>query len=295
MIPNRIHFIFGLEVDFGGKPFRFIHYLAIRSAWEVNRPEEIVVHFLYEPFGRWWEAAKTYVSLRRIHSRIGSSQPEHFAHKADLLRLEILEREGGIYLDIDTFCINSFRPIRDNSVVLGIEPNVGLCNAVILARAHSRFLAQWVREYETFDETIWNFHGVRLPYFLSKQYPDDIHVEPEGSFFFPTYEDPMYLLLWKRKLSTLHRIRELFGVIKKLHVFASSGGPFRVGQYFLHPFLTREQYYKKLRRSYCLHLWESLWWETHLCNFGPSDLQNGEGLFARLVRDVLPTMAHDGA
>src|SRR5687767_12052334 len=55
MIPNRIHFIFGLHPDFGGKPFSFVHYLAIASAAAVNSPSEIILHHAHEPAGEWWE------------------------------------------------------------------------------------------------------------------------------------------------------------------------------------------------------------------------------------------------
>jgi len=51
MIPNIIHFIYGLKEDFGGIPFSLVHYLAIKSACEVNRPEQINFYFRYEPKG----------------------------------------------------------------------------------------------------------------------------------------------------------------------------------------------------------------------------------------------------
>jgi hypothetical protein len=35
-IPNVFHFAFGFQSDFGGKPFGLVHYLAIKSACEVN-------------------------------------------------------------------------------------------------------------------------------------------------------------------------------------------------------------------------------------------------------------------
>ena len=49
MIPNIIHFIYGLDPSFGGKPFMLFHYLAIKSAYEVNKPDKIYFVYAYEP------------------------------------------------------------------------------------------------------------------------------------------------------------------------------------------------------------------------------------------------------
>jgi len=38
MIPNIFHFCYGFTKDFGGKPFSLVHYLALKSAYEINRP-----------------------------------------------------------------------------------------------------------------------------------------------------------------------------------------------------------------------------------------------------------------
>ncbi len=55
MIPNLVHFLFGLKADFGGKPFSLVHYLAVKSAYEVQRPTAIYVHYIHLPTGHWWE------------------------------------------------------------------------------------------------------------------------------------------------------------------------------------------------------------------------------------------------
>jgi Glycosyltransferase sugar-binding region containing DXD motif len=233
MIPNRIHFIFGLDPLFGGKPFSFIHYLAIRSAAVVNQPDEMILHYAYEPDGIWWEAAKPLLTLNRVtpSDEIFKRRIMHFAHKADVLRLELLRIEGGIYLDMDIFCIRSFEPLRNYHLVMGVEPNAGLCNAVILAEPNSEFLETWLTAYRTFDETRWNYHSVQLPYQLSMIHSDLIHVEDEYSFFFPSYDDPMHLWLWQRDLGLRYRIQGAGRVVSDIGYYLGSNGPVRVGTY----------------------------------------------------------------
>lgn len=89
MIPNIFHFVFGMSPDFGGKPFSLVHYLAVRSAVELNKPEAALFHYQYEPAGEWWEKAKPLLKLNKISSpdSVSDNKLYHVAHKADVLRL----------------------------------------------------------------------------------------------------------------------------------------------------------------------------------------------------------------
>ena len=51
-IPNIIHFV--LVNDEFTKPFLFYHYLAIYSAYLVNKPDKIFYHKAF-PYGENWE------------------------------------------------------------------------------------------------------------------------------------------------------------------------------------------------------------------------------------------------
>lgn len=67
----------------------------------------------------------------------------------------------------------------------------GLCNAVILAEKESKYLQIWLKTYKNFrskgKDRFWAEHSVRVPFRIAKNYPSLIHVEPEVSFFFPSY------------------------------------------------------------------------------------------------------------
>ena len=196
MIPNIIHFIFGLEKNFGNKPFGLTHYLAVKSAHAVNNPDKIQFFYRYEPTGEWWEKAKSFVEPIQISvpREIFGNKLYHFAHKADVLRLLVLGNYGGIYLDIDTICIKPFTDLLNYSLVLG-EQNMngnkyGLCNAVILSEKDSDFLKLWYSSYQYFrskgHDQYWDEHSVRVPLILSKEYSQHIHVEKDSSFFKPS-------------------------------------------------------------------------------------------------------------
>lgn len=198
MIPNVIHFIFGLEKDFGTKSFSIFHFLALKSAFVVNKPDKIFLYYKYEPEGFWWDKAQEFITPVKIAvpRTIFKNKLCHYAHKADVLRLKILLKYGGIYLDIDTLCIKPFTPLLNNKCVMGEEKYLsyeyGLCNAVILAEQNSKFIRYWLDTYKIFRskgrDKYWAEHSVIVPLELAKFYPGLIHIEQEKSFFYPSYK-----------------------------------------------------------------------------------------------------------
>ena len=63
MIPNIIHFIFGLQADFGNRPFMPFHYIAIKSAFDVNKPDKIYFICAYEPQSEWFDKCKPFIEI----------------------------------------------------------------------------------------------------------------------------------------------------------------------------------------------------------------------------------------
>lgn len=186
-----------MSSDFGGKPWSLIHYVCLRSAVERIRPTDVLFHCEYEPTGAWWELSQPMVTVDRLTAprEVLGNPLLHAAHRADVVRLEKLLSGGGIYLDADVFVHRSFDPLLLHASVLGEErvdgEVVGLCNAVILAEAQAPFLSRWYSEYRSFrskgHDDYWDEHSVRIPYQLSREYPDEIAVLPHTAFFWPTF------------------------------------------------------------------------------------------------------------
>ena len=109
-IPNRFHFCFGLMP---GAQFLFAHYLAVKSAYVVNKPESITIYHAYPPAGEWWDAVQQFATVKQVNpiEEIFGRKLRHFAHRAGVLRLQTLDREGGIYMDADTLCLRPFTPL----------------------------------------------------------------------------------------------------------------------------------------------------------------------------------------
>ena len=209
-IPNNIHIIYGLAEDFGwgeyehfvsevGKhmkrpaadSFNIMRYLAIKSAYEVNKPDNIFFYYCYEPHGEWWERAKKYITPIKVEApkEIFGNPIKSYAHQADVIRLQLLIEEGGIYLDSDTLCLKPLTPLlEDGGFVMGQEGNEAkLCNAVMLSEKGSEFAKEWLSRYVDFDDDNWAGHSIELPYRLSKEYPNLIRVMNNKAFTWPLY------------------------------------------------------------------------------------------------------------
>lgn len=255
MIPNIIHFIYGMEPGFGKKEFCLVHYLAVKSAYLTNKPDKIYLYYCYEPKQNiWWEKTKEFAELEQIDPplEIYGNKLLHVAHKADVVRLRQLIDRGGIYLDMDTICIRPFHSLRSYEFVMGEERRKnhlkGLCNAVMLSSKEALFPQLWLETYKTFrskgHDPFWAEHSVYIPHKLSQKIPEkEIHIEPHTSFFHP-YCD-------KEGLEDLF-IRN-----------------------------------KAFEKAYCYHLWESFSYHRHLKKITVEYIKRVDTTYNLIAREFL--------
>jgi len=198
MIPKIIHYIFGLDSSFCNKPFEYFHYLNILSAKKTN-PEYIInLYYYYRPDSFWFnklesESICNLIKLETLNIFIDNEKIAYPEHLSDIIRLMIINKYGGIYLDIDTICINPFNSLLNYKFVMGIENAhvgennsnalIGLCNAVLISEVNSEFTNIWIDDYKTNYRPDWNYNSVKRPLQLSYEHPSLIHVEPQNSFF----------------------------------------------------------------------------------------------------------------
>ena len=214
-IPKILHFIYGFKKS---EELPFYAYMAVLSALHYNPGWRAVFHYHNEPTGVHWEKLKPRLSLNYVgdFDFFGIAPVQHYAHKADIVRLLALKNIGGAYLDIDTLTAKCFDPLVRNEFVMGIQANInnykgGLCNAVMLSKPRSRFVTRWLSEYASFcskgRDGLWDHHSVKLPALLSYSYPEEITVLDHDAFFYPLWMDVDRVLLnaksgrWKKYLN----------------------------------------------------------------------------------------------
>lgn len=245
MIPKILHFVFGMASDFGGKPFSLCHYLSIRSAMALNKPDKTLFHYQFEPGGEWWEKIKPDLILNKVVAPESfMEQPlYHVAHKADVIRLQALKEHGGIYLDLDTISVKPLNDLLNHSFVIGqeLKPGyqpknwrqrlklklglkkveagaTGLCNAVLLSEQNSEFVNRWLAEYKTFRskgrDKYWNEHSVLVPERLAASHPDKLTQAGPYAFHYPLYDKAGLESMFERTVAFpeayLHHLWESF-------------------------------------------------------------------------------------
>jgi len=207
-IPNIIHYIFGLEEQ--TEEFLFVYYLSILSNILINKPYIIFFHYQYLPYGKWWDKIIPYLKLNYIicdNLKWGNKKKIKNAHKADKIRLDVLYKYGGIYMDIDTIGYRSYTHLLDDyDFIIGIQEHdfyldkrkkkecipVLYCNAILFSKKNSVFIKKWIEEYpKYFVSTGWCEASVHLTYKIYEDLDNkkNILILNQNSFYYPLYNE----------------------------------------------------------------------------------------------------------
>ncbi|KAI1080781.1 glycosyltransferase family 32 protein [Whalleya microplaca] len=285
-IPNHVHFIYGLSNPYN-KPsagtFDFLCYLAVRSAIVGMKADKISIHYTYladppspdpnaNPLTNPW--------IRRLKEDIElvhhspeemaalKSSPDatwQAAHVSDILRLKLLQEQGGIYLDMDAFGFRPFTNILKSprDMVLGHEGGNrgGLCNAIMVARKNSTFVERWLARYDGADlSKEWNYHSVVLPKELQVAHPDEVCALPPSAFFWPTWT-------WDH-VEFMHRRLGTDDARRWAAEIDRNGGSLYEDQL-------------------AYHAWSQLAWDRHLSKLTPEIVRERDTRFNILVRNFM--------
>ena len=239
------------RMESASSDFQLIHYLVLLSARRQIRPEQLFVHYSYEPSGYWWEKAKEDLELNMttnlipVTTSIYEHPLHHHAHRTDVARLATLDQYGGIYLDMDVLVLRSFSELLANDPQVEAifawetEEFRSICNAVIVAPIRSKFLRRMYHAYQSFNSSCWGCHSVLLTGRLADVYPKEVLVLPSRAFFSPSWANIEELYVYNR-----YNFRENYAC----HLWNSF-----VGKHFLHN-LTIEAILKPHRKTTFLRM-----------------------------------------
>ncbi len=240
LIPKHFHFVFGLRPQ--TEAFHVMHYLCLESCRQINRPERMTLYYHHLPFGPYWDRIRpsldlVHVELNRtvseFHYRDPALRPLRYAHQADFIRLEKVLAHGGVYADIDTLFVNPIPAhLFEKSFVMGEELEIwdpkadamvkSLCNAFLMAEPGAVFGQRWLDAMAGAFDGTWSNHSTLLPQRLAELYPEEVHIEPESSFYsFPPTS------------------KALFALFEDCPPMPRSEG----------------------EKAFSIHLWEHLWWD----------------------------------
>lgn len=120
-IPKIVHFVYGLRDP--EPTLDLIHYIAIKSAHDTLKPEKIMFHYHHLPVGENFERARPMLTLNKVPlvEKVFGRPVSHYAHRADVVRLQVLEEFGGIYLDLDLISLKPVDHLLNREFIMAQE------------------------------------------------------------------------------------------------------------------------------------------------------------------------------
>ena len=255
-VPNIVHFIWFTGTSQMSRAFSYLNYLAVKIAFEVQRPDKIYMYYNIEPEGNeHWEGMKKYVELVQVDpptEYMGVSLQDYPQYQSDVVRLQKLYELGGIYLDTDCLLIKPLYPFMDDECVMaGFVGDVtgtkfkdeSIPAATILARPRSEFIKIWMdRLPEGLASGVWAYHIVTLPVEIYKEHPNLLTLVETEKFLPFDFHD--YSILEPEKTD----------------VFLST-----------------------LDGSYAIHMWDTIWYDK-IREISVDYFLNTDSAFTRLFR-----------
>ncbi|KAG5914162.1 hypothetical protein E4U53_004698 [Claviceps sorghi] len=208
-IPSAVHFIYIFREPLAlrkGLQFDFLEYLAIRSAIVSLQSPLIFLHYAYvqkngdgsskmrmDPMSNPWIRRLRHKILVTEH-QLGNVKGMSTPHLADIMSLQLLRDNGGIFLDLNTFVLKPLTPILDpprpQDIVVGYEGGNrwGLGKGAIAARKNSTLLHRWLDEHENASRrTRWTYKTNLSPAKLADKASPGVCALAPDAFFWPTW------------------------------------------------------------------------------------------------------------
>ncbi|CAG5126247.1 unnamed protein product, partial [Candidula unifasciata] len=169
VVPNVVHY-----VSFGRRVFKAESFISVLSAVRFQQPCAILFHGPDPPYGPYWVLLQSLVP-NLIHVKMAEPTTifgkafGFVQHKSDIVRLEVLNALGGIYLDNDQILVRDVWELQNESFVMSHENRNNLANSMMLARPGAAFIDLWYKQYRYYNPKKWGYHSTVIPWVLARQ------------------------------------------------------------------------------------------------------------------------------
>ncbi|XP_046404063.1 uncharacterized protein LOC124169482 [Ischnura elegans] len=197
IVPNLVHFVL-----FGHKKLDFITFLCMMAALKIHRPRHLYLHTDADNqtfSGYYWDQLLL-TAAQMMPTNVSESEsyftkvklmkmprPTHVYgqplssvwHAADVARLDLLKRYGGVALDGDSLMLRPFTQFRHFEMAIGWPKNGYIGSQVIVAHPKARMLHLWLESYRHYKSRLWYYNAGQLPTQQILQYqPNLVHRVP---------------------------------------------------------------------------------------------------------------------
>ncbi|XP_076459348.1 uncharacterized protein LOC143292713 [Babylonia areolata] len=184
-IPFIVHYVW-----FNKAEFSFRMYLSFLSTVHVAKARRVFIHCDKQLGGHYWQEVSSHplvtVVYREMPHYIYGRRVLYIQHFSDVVRADVMDKYGGVYLDWDALWLRSPGPLlaAGHPAVVDLDhmsrpgfPEV-LNLGVFLARPRARFLRLWRWELRNYRPREFFYNALELPFKVYERHPDTVHVEP---------------------------------------------------------------------------------------------------------------------
>jgi hypothetical protein len=129
-------------------------------------------------------------------------------HAADIVRIKVLMKFGGIYLDQDMYVVKSLDTFRKFEITVHWIDKFDMAPGILIANQNARFLKLYLKSYRKYNSSDWDYNCCILPVesILSK-YPYLVHrVEVEFGTHSPTVCPKLYSVYYPNCINEYYTI-----------------------------------------------------------------------------------------
>lgn len=180
LVPNIVHFVLLKE---NTTELDFISATCILAAFLNQNPQKVVLHTNAQHFhGKYWNITSTILGSKLHKSSV--SRPTHvfgsplssIFHASDVIRIKVLQEEGGIFLDLDTFLVRPLDEFFKYDVTLGWPKDQNIGTQIILAKPQAKFINLWLQSYKDYRASMWYYNAGEAPtQVILKKNPSLVH------------------------------------------------------------------------------------------------------------------------
>lgn len=217
IVPNYVHFLrYGEKL----RKVSFMDAACILAAFKNQKPDKIMFHTNFQHFeGKYW---KRLLQIPKFNETIEFHYIEPVEsifnqklhvwyklwHSSDILRIDILRRYGGIFIDNDVYLVQNMDRFRRFEMAVEIPDIKSIGTMTLVAHKDARFLRLWLNSYKQYYGHLWYYNAGEKPKLdVLNPRPELVH-NAFGHFGVEDLRTELYVQKWKdwKKKYTIHTL-----------------------------------------------------------------------------------------
>ena len=179
-IPNIVHYTQLLREPSSEIKFEFKHFIAAYGASLRLKPEIIYIHTdapedtiarAYDPNSNIW--TRLVLGLPNVHinkvqapkrASISGTAIDKVEHRSDFVRMDAVQKYGGLYLDWDVHVLRDLKPLRESGFanIVGREKGGGINNGCWMSQKGTLMMEVWSKAANVAFDGKWTTHSVEM-------------------------------------------------------------------------------------------------------------------------------------